>query len=153
MPYVIEQCILLQVLGFKLTTVFCIALLAGPFWVNGGSNIVYFIFIKALMGKLPLQLNSLLSINNMTHETRSHDWIRLSVPQYRTAWRGCLQYCCSHYVEQVSSLFLWYHTVYSQRASGWIAKGKYLQLLKLYAYVLSYGHGCKCVHECVCKFV
>lgn len=44
--YIIAQCISLQVLGFKLTTVFCIALLAGPFWVNGGSNIVYFIFMK-----------------------------------------------------------------------------------------------------------
>lgn len=90
---------------------------------------------EALIGKIPLYLNSLLSINNMTHENRSHDWIT-SQQCHGIGYDGggCLQYCCSHYVEQRSSFSLWYRMVYFQRPSGRTAQGKYLQLFKLCAY-------------------
>lgn len=41
---------------------------------------------EALIGKIPLYLNILLSIKNMTHETRSHDWITPTMPWYRIEW-------------------------------------------------------------------
>lgn len=44
---------------------------------------ILFIY-KALIAKLPLYLTRLLSIKNLSHYTRSQDWITLEAPKTRT---------------------------------------------------------------------